>query len=594
MKRNPLYAFRKLVAFGFIILPFSLSAQLNSFWNTNGNAATNGNFIGTTNNEPLIFKTNSLEALRIKPNGEIKVASFENLGKGVVTFNNNGVLTTRVFPNDTNQVFCGSGNFKSVAALSGWTRTGNVLYNSPGVKVGIGTNSPQNALDVVGSASFTGTVSAQGVILTNKLLADTMRAGSMFSLNNNLQMSAGGLNEIYTTTGALRFQSNAGNSNNTIFSAGTNGRVGIGTYSPQYKLDVVGSVRFENDVYVSRLRPLPGDSVVLIGDSSIVFGNANRIYPNNTGVRGISMGNSNSTANGINSLAFGTKVRTNLNAPFSIVIGSGLSANSTPLENTISNSLMIGFNSNKPTIFVGPANGVGTVGKVGVGTSNPQSDFQIGDGFSTVHVGSSTGVALEYSTSYLGFNLGRRGPNDWFTSDDFANNGGSAIVGDIFGNMRFVVVTTTLVGAPQSLDDQTLIDNTAMQINRDGRVVIGKQTMVGGPHDNSFTKLTVDGKVVCRELFVTQNSWADSIFYPEHVLMPLSELKIFIDSAGHLPNVPTQTDIQTNGSNVGRNEVVLLAKVEELTLYLIQLQEQNAALQKRIENLERETTEARK
>jgi hypothetical protein len=110
---------------------------------------------------------------------------------------------------------------------------------------------------------------------------------------------------------------------------------------------------------------------------------------------------------------------------------------------------------------------------------------------------------------------------------------------------------------------------------------------VNGPHDAPTTKLTVDGTVICRELYVTQNNWADSIFAQGYYLMPLDSVHSYIDSTGHLPGVPSEANIKANGSNLGQNEVVLMAKVEELTLYMIQLQAANAALQKRIEELEK-------
>ena len=53
-----------------------------------------------------------------------------------------------------------------------------------------------------------------------------------------------------------------------------------------------------------------------------------------------------------------------------IVIGSGASVSDT-LINDITNSLMVGFNSDIPTLFVGPSSGVGTTGNVGIGTTDP-------------------------------------------------------------------------------------------------------------------------------------------------------------------------------------------------------------------------------
>ena len=480
MKRNPLKPIRKLVIIAGIVLPTVGSSQLNTFWNTNGNSSVNGNFIGTTNNEPLIFKTNSLEALRIKTNGEIKVTAFESIGKGVVTFNNNGVLTTRVFPNDTNQVFCGSGNFKSIAALSGWTRSGNVLYNSTGVNVGIGTSNPQYALDVVGSASFTGTVSAQGVILTNKLLADTMKAAQMLSLNNNMHLSGGGINQIYTSTGDLRIQSNSNvNASNLILSAGTNGNVGIGTFSPQYKLDVAGSVRVTEAILTKRIKPLAGDTVIAFGDSTIYMSINNRIWPGAFGnIKGMSIGNSTSTGNGLYSLAIGSKVVTTPAANYAIAMGSGVVGGSGVLVNTIPNSLMVGFNSDKPTFFVEPATGAGTTGAVAI------ADTYIPSGF----------------------------------------------------------------------------------------------------------KFAVNGKIIAEEVNVKlRGSWPDSVFSPNYSLMSLPDLAMYVDTAHHLPGVPSAQQMKEQQTfAVGEMEVILLAKMEEMTLYMIQLQQQNDALRREIDAMKNE------
>lgn len=568
----------------------TLAAQTNSYWNTNGNAAGSSNFLGTTNNEALIFKTNGIEAMRIKSNGDIKIAAFENMGKGVLTVNNNGVMNMKAFPNDTNQVFCGSGNFKSVAALSGWTRTGNVLYNATGVNVGIGTSNPQYALDVVGSAYFTGTVSAQGVILTNKLMADTMKAGNMFSLNNKLHMSAGTINEIYTSNGDLRFQSNVANNHNVIFSAGTTGYVGIGTFSPQYKLDVNGNANVAGRLYTYRILSNAGDSIIRIGDSTIYinynWGNIANMNTNlNSPFKGMGIGELAIGA-ALHSNAMGYRVRAQ--ATNSIALGARSSGT---FVNNIANSLMVGFESNLATLFVGPANGQGTVGKVGVGTSTPQSDFQVGNASHKLSVGEAGGTNW-FGTSYVGFNLSKSAPNQWIASSDGFNNGGIMLQGNVQGAFRIVQIRYSQNPAQdQTLTDQDMEDNVVFRISDEGRVEIGKEYIVGGPHGNSFTKLTVDGKIVCKELFVTKNNWADSVFYDSYTLMPMDSLRAFIDSTGHLPNVPTESDIKVNGSNLAQNDVILLAKVEELTLYMLQLQEQNMKLQKRIEELEADKEE---
>ncbi|MFH1320193.1 MAG: hypothetical protein ABII90_06000 [Bacteroidota bacterium] len=117
------------------------------------------------------------------------------------------------------------------------------------------------------------------------------------------------------------------------------------------------------------------DSLIYFGDSTIVIttDNTNRIYGHGTygNYKGLGLGVA-TRPKGNRSTAIGYKVSIDDVAENAIVIGSGLPGKSTPwLENTEPNSLMIGFNSDLPTMFVMPAKGAGYIGKVGIGTTNP-------------------------------------------------------------------------------------------------------------------------------------------------------------------------------------------------------------------------------
>jgi hypothetical protein len=72
--------------------------------------------------------------------------------------------------------------------------------------------------------------------------------------------------------------------------------------------------------------------------------------------------------------------------------------------------------------------------------------------------------------------------------------------------------------------------------------------------------------------------------------MPLSALEKYLEENKHLPDVPSAKEVEENGLDLGDNQSVLLKKIEELTLYVIdinkkveKLSEENAALKKKLD-----------
>lgn len=68
--------------------------------------------------------------------------------------------------------------------------------------------------------------------------------------------------------------------------------------------------------------------------------------------------------------------------------------------------------------------------------------------------------------------------------------------------------------------------------------------------------------------------WPDFVFAPEYKLTSLPELYKYIESEKHLPGVPSANEIGEEGIKVSEMNAILLQKVEELTLYVIELQKQ--------------------
>lgn len=100
-------------------------------------------------------------------------------------------------------------------------------------------------------------------------------------------------------------------------------------------------------------------------------------------------------------------------------------------------------------------------------------------------------------------------------------------------------------------------------------------------------KLAVGGKIVCKEVEVTLTGMPDYVFKSDYKLRSLYEVENFIKANSHLPEVPSEAEVVANGLNLGDMNAVLLKKVEELTLYMIELKKENDALKSRIENLEK-------
>lgn len=87
--------------------------------------------------------------------------------------------------------------------------------------------------------------------------------------------------------------------------------------------------------------------------------------------------------------------------------------------------------------------------------------------------------------------------------------------------------------------------------------------------------LAVNGKVIVESLEVQLGSgWPDYVFSDDYQLRSLYELEMFINTNNHLPEVPSAQEIENGTLNVGEMNATLLKKVEELTLYIIQLQKE--------------------
>lgn len=105
---------------------------------------------------------------------------------------------------------------------------------------------------------------------------------------------------------------------------------------------------------------------------------------------------------------------------------------------------------------------------------------------------------------------------------------------------------------------------------------------------NNMT-LAVGGRIGARGGVHVVNfgaAWPDYVFKPLYRLRPLAEVEEFIQRNQHLPDVPSAAEVEAGGIELASMQALLLRKVEELTLHLIQMQKENEALKVRVSQLE--------
>ena len=107
---------------------------------------------------------------------------------------------------------------------------------------------------------------------------------------------------------------------------------------------------------------------------------------------------------------------------------------------------------------------------------------------------------------------------------------------------------------------------------------------VGIGTSNPGAKLEVKGKIKAQEVLIALDSWKDCVFKSDYPLLPLVSLEQYISENNHLPEVPSENEIVEKGLAAGEMAKIQMQKIEELTLYIIDLN-------KRMEKLEKENTE---
>jgi len=526
-------------------------AQSGQNWVTGGDSVSAGSFIGTTNNQPIIFKTYNTQQMILTPVGF----------------------------------------------------------------VGIGTNSPGQMLDINGNSHVGGNLFLDG----NATIGGTLNLTGAFNTSGNITancISTACLNVSGT------FMANNLTANYTVLT------------------DTIKASRFESL-----------DSIIHFGTSTMNFNlNEGQIY--NDGIDP-HFGNLFIVAPhgiGIGQQAYSW-------ADNSVVIGGGNFTGTEPinanlqLQNNTANSLMVGFNTTIPALFVGPGNGTnnqGTIGNVGIGTTNPMVPLQI-NGSTSVYAKDYNGIfdgnislffgqenvttgagkwGIQYSLSGTNQQSGLNfwipfitsggnyfGNNYLFIADGVQKtvnmpNGGvlspttvttNGYVGIGTGDPSYKLDVNGVVNAQNYLQNGQLLNSSQWTtytapgetfqnadiffIPQGGKVNIGINQY--DPLPGNYGLYVQSGILTTHVRVAVYGSanWADNVFDSDYKMENLTDLNKYIKKNHHLPNIPSAEEVSKDGVDVGQMDAKLLSKIEELTLYIIQMKEEINGLNKEMDKL---------
>lgn len=223
----------------------------------------------------------------------------------------------------------------------------------------------------------------------------------------------------------------------------------------------------------------------------------------------------------------------------------------------------------------------------GAGTTSSTNTFILrnsnGDTLFRVRDDGRMGLAYNGTTYGRQLNLGGTGIN-FYTANEVA-----------FGGAVFPTDTSLVIWSNSNANNYLVLQpswgNTGVgTYTPNAKLHLNGAMLVGSNSARIATgySVSIDGRLISEESTVLNStSWPDYVFQPDYKLMPLEEVEKHINLNKHLPNIPPASVIEKEGIQLGDMSKRLMEKVEELTLYLIEMKKENKELKDRIEKLEK-------
>lgn len=525
------------------------------------------------------------------------------LGGAVANSSNPDNVTFRVMSSQAQvaDIFQVSKNVHTVPGT--WAEQKLVVVNKDG-NMGIGTPTPDAKLHVAGNFKLVDGTQGVGKVLTSD-------ANGVASWQ---PASGGGGSGLWTDAGS-------GN----IYSTTLTGNVGIGTSTPVAKLHVAGNItspgagvnseRFglgalTDETYATAFGyQAHAKNGVAVGGDAHALGD----YTNAFGYA--------ANANGFGSIAIGHGAITTVNSGYGTAIGFGSKSShggsiviGVNTESSDANQLVLGGDIREMIVGMNPQSALAAVyGGVkirttdGLGTDNAGASMKLSAGRGT---GAASGGFMSFSTTPAGsagsvlnaevermritasgnVGIGTTNPSAKLHTSGSLRFEGLAtnntltniLAADASGNISWRDASTFGSGGGAS---QWTTSSTNIYYNT-GNVGIGTTNITDAGY-----KLFVEGAIRSRKVRVDQLTWSDFVFDNDYRLPSLPEVEKFIKDNHHLADVPSAKEVEKEGLDLGNNQAVLLRKIEELTLYIIDLNKKSEEQNKKITELQKQDTE---
>ena len=350
------------------------------------------------------------------------------------------------------------------------------------------------------------------------------------------------------------------------------GNVGIGTTTPGAKLEINGSLKISGGS--------PGTGKFLVSDNtglaswSDISGSLlpNGVAGNTLRHNGTSWISNSLLYNSGSSIGIGTITPSAKLEVFAA--GYGMVQNDGTVSvgsYTDASGGWLGTKSAHPLHFFtnnsNPLATLSTTGNFGIGITAPLTAGLVVNkvvGNTNAVFGANTaGVSVQSNYPGIGFNT-------YYNAGSYMiGSGGAGYVGVDPTNSKIIFSNTAgsaAAGAPTFLQDK-------MWIEYDGTVSMGSTNLNAENLSlGSGYKLKVYGKIISEEVRVQlKGAWPDYVFDNNYEKLSLNELEKFVKENKHLPNIPSAKEVEKEGHHLGEIQMKMLEKIEELSLYIIEL-----------------------